>query len=213
MDGIRTRLAPLRLAAAVACVAALVAASTAGGASAGLLGGGLAPNCSETFSTPFAQWYDYASYVSVPDGGFEGGGAGWKLSSGATVVAGNEPFYVAGANHVKSLALAAGAAATSKPLCFGAGYPNFRFFAVGVSGAPVIRVQVVYNGLLGVVGVLDGGVVVPGSGWAPTASQSLLLGNVAAVAPLGTTSVSLKFSVTGGTAQIDDVYVDPVKEV
>ena len=30
---------------------------------------------------------------------------------------------------------------------------------------------------------------------------------------LGTTSVSLKFTVTGGTAQIDDVFVDPIKEV
>ena len=214
MDGIRIRLSPLRLAAAVACVAAVTAACSLGGASAGLLGGGgLTPGCSESFSTPFAQWGDYASYVAVPDGGFEGGGAGWKLSGGATVVAGNEPFYVAGADHVKSLALASGAAATSKPLCFGSGYPNFRFFSVATSGAPVIHVQVLYNGLLGVVGVLDGGAVVPGSGWSPTTSQSLLLGNVVAVAPLGTTSVSLKFTVTGGTAQIDDAFVDPIKEV
>lgn len=214
MDGIRIRFAPLRLSAAVACAAAVTAACSVGGAGAGLLGsGGLTPGCSESSSMPFAQWGDYASYVAVPDGGFEGGGAGWKLSGGATVVAGNELFSVAGAGDAKSLALGSGAAATSRPLCFGSGYPNFRFFATATGGAPVIHVRVIYNGLLGVVGSLDGGAVVPGSSWSPTASQSLLLGNVVAVAPLGTTSVSLKFTVTGGTAQIDDVFVDPIKEV
>ena len=214
MDRIRIRLAPRRLAAAVACAAVVTAACSVAGASAGLLGGGgLTPSCSENYSTPFARWYDYANYVSVPDGGFEGGGVGWKFTGGATVVAGNEPFYVARANDAKSLALGVDAAATSKPLCFGAGYPDFRFFSVATGGAPVIRVQVIYNGLLGVVGVLDGGAVVPGRSWSPTSSESLLLGNVVAIAPLGTTSVSLKFTVSGGTARIDDVFVDPVKEV
>lgn len=218
MDGIRIRCAPLRLAVAVACAAAVAAAISVSGASAGLLGGGggllgSGAACSATFSTPFAQWYDYANYVAVQDGGFEGGGNGWKFSGGTAVVTGNESFNVAGADDSKSLVLTAGATATSKGLCFGTGYPNFRFFALATSGTPAIRVQVVYNGLLGVVGILDGGFVVPGNSWSPTTSQSLAFGNVAALLPLGTTSVSLKFSVSGGTAQLDDVFVDPVKEV
>ena len=212
MDGIQFR-AVRRGLVVVACIAALTAAGSVAGASAGVLGGGLAPSCSEATSTPFAQWGDYARYVSVQDGGFEGGGAGWKLSGGATVVVGNEPFHVAGAGDARSLALAPGAAATSKPLCFGTGYPNFRFFAAAATGVPVVHVKIIYNGLLGVVGVFDGGSVAVGDAWAPTASQSLLLGNVVAVAPLGTTSVSLQFTVTGGTARIDDVFVDPIKEV
>jgi hypothetical protein len=56
-------------------------------ASAGL---GLA--CPDATTQPFSSWSDYANYAYLPDGGFEAGAAGWKLGSGAKVVAGNETF-------------------------------------------------------------------------------------------------------------------------
>src|SRR4051812_20882012 len=56
----------------------------------------------------FSQWGDRSNYVLAPDGGFEAGGSGWSLSSGATVVAGNESYYLNGTGDSKSLSLPAG---------------------------------------------------------------------------------------------------------
>ena len=60
----------------------------------------------------FQPWLDPAWYQAAPDGGFESGGDGWRLSGGAAVVAGNEPFFVRAPGDARALSLPAGASAT-----------------------------------------------------------------------------------------------------
>jgi hypothetical protein len=62
--------------------------------------------------------------------------------------------------------------------------------------------------LLGVLSVLDGGTFQVNQGWTPTPKISTLFSALAA--PLGTKSMTLQFTVESGTAQIDDLFVDPL---
>jgi hypothetical protein len=120
-------------------------------ASAGL---GLA--CPDATSKAFSRWADYANYAYVPDGGFEAGATGWKLASGAKVVAGNEPFYIHSSSDRYALVLPKGSSATSPPMCIGLISTKMRFLATGPAGSKV-KVQIIYRGLLSsVLGILDG---------------------------------------------------------
>ena len=163
--------------------------------------------CSGSAERPFSRWGDLASYQLVPTGSFEGGAGGWTLSGGAKVVSGNETFYVHSRSDSRSLALPAGAAATTPPFCVGLLRPTLRFFAVnGGSTSSTLRVQVVFRGLLGVLGILDGGTVSACSAWQPSPVMLATLN-----APLGTTSAQFVFrpADSAGAWRIDDVYVDP----
>lgn len=186
----------------LALVAGTVAvASTAAPASAGL---GLA--CPDPTSRPFTPWSDYANYAFVPNGGFESGANGWSVSGGK-VAAGNESFYIHGGSDRYSLSLPAGATATSPPMCISLFSGKMRFVARGDSGAKV-RVQIVYRGLLSsVLGILDGGTYSVGNSWKPSPEISMLGG----LLPLLTTSVSFRFTASGGAVSIDDTYLDPMK--
>ena len=171
-------------------------------ASAGL---GLA--CPDATTTPFSRWGDYANYAYLPDGGFEAGASGWKLASGAKVVAGNETFYIRSTSHRYSLALPAGSSATSPPMCIGLLSSKMRFVVTGASGSKV-KVQVIYRGLLSsVLGIFDGGTVSTTGSWQPSPEIGMLGG----VLPLLTRSVQFRFVATSGTPKIDDVYLDPMK--
>ena len=171
-------------------------------ASAGL---GLA--CPDATTTPFARWADYANYAYLPDGGFEAGASGWKLASGAKVVAGNETFYLRSTSHRYSLALPAGSSATSPPMCIGLLSSKMRFVVNGAPGSNV-KVQVIYRGLLSsVLGIFDGGTVSTNGTWQPSPEIGMLGG----VLPLLTQSVQFRFVSTSGTPRIDDVYLDPMK--
>jgi hypothetical protein len=177
-------------------------AVTAAPASAGL---GL--SCPAPTSTPFAAWSDNANYAFVPDGGFEAGGLGWRLSGGARVVSGNEAFYVHSKTDKASLSLPAGASATSPPMCISLLSSKMRFLARGNSGANV-KVQILYQGLLSsVLGLLDGGTISLGDAWKPSPAIGMLGGAL----PLLTASVSFRFTAVGAAAAIDDVYLDPMK--
>jgi hypothetical protein len=187
----------------VALVAALALLVLVPQARAGLL-----PSCAGTYEKPFAQWGDNASYTLVRDGTFEGGAAGWSLAGGAKVVPGNEPFYVHGGGENRSLLLPRGSTATSPPVCMVLGQPKMRLFAVAPSGSGSMRVEVLNRSLLGVLSVIDGGVVAAGSSWKPSPELSLLGSNLSA--PLWPTSVQLHFRPIGDApVTIDDVYVDP----
>ena len=187
----------------LALVAGLAVLAFAPQAHAGLL-----PSCAGTFEKPFAQWGDSAPYMLVRDGGFEAGASGWSLTGGATVVPGNEPYFVHGAGESRSLLLPARSAATSPPVCMVLGQPKMRFFAVAPNGNGALRVEVLSRNLLGILSVLDGGVVNAGSRWQPTPALSLLGSNLAS--PLWATWVQLRFRPLGDASlAIDDVYVDP----
>jgi hypothetical protein len=176
-------------------------ASAGGGLLSGLLGGG----CGAT-APVFLPWGDYAGYYFAPNGGLESGTSGWSLSGGAAVVTqGNEPWYLAGfGSHALSIP-AGGSASTS--VCFGLTYPAVRFFAAGSGGDATIHVRVVSRSLLGILSVLDGGTFTAGSTGRPSPKLSTLFSALGS--PLGSKTMTLQFTVERGTAQIDDLFVDP----
>lgn len=176
-------------------------ASAGGGLLSGLLGGG----CGAT-APVFLPWGDYSGYYFAPNGGFESGSSNWTLSGGAAVVTqDNEPWYLAGfGSHALSIP-AGGSASTS--VCFGLTYPAVRFFSAGDGGDATIHVRVVSRSLLGVLSVLDGGTFTAGSTWRPSPKLSTLFSALGA--PLGSKTMTLQFTVERGTAQIDDLFVDP----
>ena len=182
-------------------VAAAFSVSTAS-AGGSLLG--LNNDCGST-SQPFAQFGDYRYYTFGTNGGLENGATGWSLS-GARVVSGNESFYVHSHGDVSSLSLPAGSTAYTPKLCMGTTSTVMRYFVKGSSDGSV-RVEVVLRGLLGqVLGVFQVSRVSTDSSWQagpPVLNLDSLLGL------LGVSSVQLKFTTLSGTAQIDDVYVDP----
>jgi hypothetical protein len=194
------------------CALVPAAPAQAGSLLSGVLPGLVSPSdtpstCDTAASQPFARWGDTRSYVLVPGGAFEPGSPGWKLSGGAKVVSGNEPFYVHSTADRYSLYLPAGSSVTTPPMCFGLGDWNVRLFS---AGSGTVRVKIVVKSLLGVLSVLDGGSVPSGSTWKPSADVKLLLTNLGGL--LATDSISLRF-VPANTAglRIDDVYLDPWK--
>jgi hypothetical protein len=152
----------------------------------------------------FSSWGDSSNYYFPANGGFENGPFGWTLSGGAAVVGGNESFNLHSASDSHSLAIPAGGSASTS-LCFGVLYPALRFVATG-AGAKV-HVTVSAQNLLGIVSTLDGGTFTAGSSWAPSPKLSTLLSAV--TSPLGAKTMTVRISVSGAAAQIDDLYVDP----
>jgi hypothetical protein len=182
-----------------AVVAAFLVPSTP--AQAGLLPTTCA---SEPARQVFLPWLDLMNYVQAPDGGLEAGGADWTLRAGAKVVPGNEPFKVGGAGDSRSLALPAGASATTALSCHGLDRPTLRFFARRTSGLlPVLRVEAVHGGVAVPVGVVAG----LGSAWQPTLPMLLPLNLLPDLDDDG--AVAFRFTSLGGGFAIDDVYVDP----
>jgi len=162
-------------------------------------------------SQVFSGWGDNKSYVLAPDGGFEGGGAGWSLEGGAAVVDGNESFYLNGAGDTKSLSLPAGSSAVSPPICMSLSTPSFRMMALN-TGDPSsrLRVEAVYN-LLGLVRTKVVSNLTAGETWAPTQSVSTVLGLSTIVGTLIPSAIEVRITPlgAGGSWQVDDLYIDP----
>jgi len=195
-----------RLAVLVVVVVATALASTAGSAKAGLITGLLGGNCGVT-APVFAPWGDFAGYYFAPNGGLESGSTGWTLGGGAAVVTQyNEPWYLSGFGS-RALQIPTGGSAAIN-VCYGLTYPGVRFFVAGENSTAVVHVRVVSHSLLGVLSILDGGTFKAGTGWAPSPKISTLFSALAA--PVGTKTMQLQFTVESGTAQIDDVFVDPL---
>jgi hypothetical protein len=198
---------PLRLALILALLGAAFAAPSAG---AGLLFTGPAETCETNASKPFAPWSDYANYVLIPGGAFEGSAPGWTLKGGAAIASGNEPFYVRSAADRYSLHLPAGSSAITPTMCFELGDWHLRFFARKTNTASgTVKVDVVVKSLVGVLSVLDGGTISPNGQWKPTPEVGLLLSNVTSL--VGTRAVAFRFRASGASFRIDDVYLDPWK--
>lgn len=190
----------LRLGAIVVVALGAVLASTAGTARADLLNGA----CGNTAQV-FSPWNDSSNYYFPGNGGFENGAAGWALSGGDQVVGDNESAYVHSQSDSHALAIPDGGSA-SVSVCYGFYYPALRFFDRSDDGA-TIHVSITTRNWLGVVSVLDGGTFQAGSDWAPSPKLSTLLS--ALIAPFGAKSMALRIDVSGGTAEIDDLYIDP----
>ena len=200
------------MAARVRLLVALVAVGAALGAYAGFAtparagllscGGG---------SQVFAPWGDYARYYLAPNGGLEFGSAGWSLAGGASVSAGNEPFYSSGFH---SLYLPSGSSALSPQTCIGTLNDFVRMFASDAGGTDSgLRVRVIWYGLLSnVVGITDFTTFAPGNEWSPTSKLNSLGGIIPLIPLLGSTSARIQFTPLGSRSNwhVDDVYVDPM---
>ena len=203
---------PLMLGLATLAAAVAAMAGTAAPAHAAL---GIA--CPYPTSPVFRRWGDPIPYALSPGGNFETGAAGWKLTGGARVVAGNESFNVGGPGQTHSLSLPAGSTATSPPMCIGAFSGGMRFFTSNTGKASSrLRVQVIYGGgagaLLGTLGatlgISDAGTLTSTGAWQTPANIPMLGG----MAPLLTSDVQFRFTPldNGGDWRVDDVYLDPL---
>lgn len=199
-------------------LASLVAALAMGGSSAQANEGLLGLSCGDEPTHPFLRWLDPLPYTLAPDGGFESGGEGWKLTKGARVVSGNEPFNLSGPGS-RSLYLPAGSSATSPPMCVGLVLPIVRFVSKGGSLLTLLQVEAVWTDASGrqqSIVLLPG--ALPTRNWAPTLPLLQLGGVLNALTLNGlTTDMSFRFTPRGlfggGNWQIDDVYIDPWKRI
>ncbi|MGH3071356.1 MAG: hypothetical protein ACRDNB_03680 [Gaiellaceae bacterium] len=166
------------------------------------------------------RWLDPLPYTLVPGGNFEAGAPGWKLTGGARVVSGNEPFYVTSGRDSRSLQLPAGSSATSPRMCMGLVLPVVRYFSSGGALLSYLRVEAVYTDSSGrqrSLDLLPAGL--PSKSWTPSLPALQLLGTINALTLNGLTSeLSLRFTPRGGlfgsgTWRLDDVYVDPWKVI
>ena len=126
-------------------VAVAAVAVSAPVANADLLGNLIGNNCPTSGTQVFLPWGDLKHYYSAPNGGFESGANGWSLS-GASVVAGNQPYFSSGTH---SLSLPSGSRALSPPTCIGPYALSLRMFGSDNGGADRgLHVRVLWYGLL-----------------------------------------------------------------
>jgi hypothetical protein len=203
----------LRSIVVLVAVAAGVAGSTASPAQAAL-------TCGKPSERVFQRWLDPLPYNLATNGGFESGAEGWTLSDGARVVSGNEPFFLHSKADRFSLALPAGASATSPWTCASVDGLVARLVAVA-SGSALgsLQVDLLYRterGQLKTVGLLPILRAAHGS-WAPTVPivilPGTLLSDIAGLS-LGTVELAFRFRastglLTSSSWRIDDLYVDP----
>jgi hypothetical protein len=159
----------------------------------------------------FSRWDDQRNYVLAPDGGFEAGGAGWSLSRGATIVDGNESYYLNGSGDTKSLSLPAAGSAVSPPICMAIDTPVFRLMGRN-TGDPSsrLRIEAVYN-LLGLVRTKVVNNLTAGPNWAPSQPISTVLGLSTIVGTLIPSAIQIRITPldTTGNWQVDDLFIDP----
>jgi len=205
----RLRAVALRIA-GLTCVGVFASAGTAFGATSAAAYFAACP--AQSLSTPFTQWGDNNSYFLVPGGSFEGTAdqVGWTLSGGASLTAGNEPFYVNGSGDSQSLTIPAGGSATSPYFCVDNTMSGLRFFAQEATAGTDLQVQALVqtqNGVqsLSVADLADGSL----TSWAPTSP----IGDAGNLPDGAKLSVALQFSAPGASGgwQIDDLYVDPYR--
>jgi hypothetical protein len=190
--------------------AGVVAMAAAAPAHAGLLVASAQGCESPGASQVFLRWLDPMRYELAPGGDAESA-AGWKLTGGARVVSGNEPWKVGDRDDTSSLLLPRGSQATTDVMCVGITHPTLRFFAKRTSGwlLDSLKVDVLFETAGGQVATLPVGVVLAGGSWQPTLPFPVLA-SLLPLLPGEQTPVSFRFTPLGGANwQIDDVYVDP----
>jgi hypothetical protein len=198
-----------KLLSTIAATAALLAAF-APASHAGLLVRSPSSCPSTPVTQPFVEWGDSNYYELVPGGGFESEMPAWTTSN-ASVVAGNEPFYVRSTEDTSSLSISPGGYATSKSVCVGLDKPTLRFFARASAASLLssLKVEVLVRTSLGLEAYLPIAVVPSSTNWKPT-GQILIVANLLPLFPGSQTPVAFRFKPVGGASwTIDDVYVDP----
>ena len=164
---------------------------------------------------------DSSDYFLADHGGFEAGSAGWQLTN-ASVVSGNESYYLNGRGDSRSLSIAPGGRAVSSPICVDTTRTGYRFFAQQAKSyaAPNLKVSLRWVGPDGVTRYVrvDSLAGANSSSWAPSrffAPQlAAQLFQRLGLDPEETANVRLVFDVDSGTGpawRIDDLYIDPFR--
>ena len=204
----------------VLVVAALaVGCAVATGVAASPAHGGLLSCDGQAAAPAFARWLDPIPYSLVPGGDFEGA-HGWKLSGGATVVSGNDPYDVRPGS--SSLSLPAGASATSPSTCVGTLALTMRMMASN-SGSLLspLKVEILYTTASGVRRTALVGNRTGTAAWGPGLLPDVYL--LASLGPLlsqvgqnGGLVTQVQFRLTAqsgllgsGRWRVDGVFVDP----
>lgn len=184
---------PALLSLALTAVALL---TLTGGTSQAAIGG--SARCQPSImSEPFSALGDSTTYELVPGGDFPGTLGAWSAHGGATLTA-------LGTGYV--LSLPAGSVATSPQACINVVHPTVRFYARSAAPGTTLDVAAVLATAAGTVAVPIG-TVTPTTDLAPTEQLAVRVPLLGATA--GDVLLGLRFQSRGGTAQIDDVYVDP----
>jgi hypothetical protein len=139
--------------------------------------------------TPFKTWQDSMSYWQLP------ATTAWTLTP-ATVLAGG------------GLTVPAGHSATTPAFCIGIASPTFRFFAHSANRG-VVRVEILTANQL----VINAGRVQLTGSVAPSPVLLLVANALALQSADYSTSVRIRFVVESGTAQLDQLWIDPFKRV
>jgi hypothetical protein len=202
------RWAKLALISAMATVAAGMLASTSEAAT----------GCpTRTVTTPFTRFGDANSYFLAPNGGFESGTTSWTLSGGASVVSGNESYNLHSSSDHSSLSLPTGSVASSSFVCITKDDPSVRFVARATGSVYTsLNVSATIRSSAGTVQSVYLGQLSAGSfgSWTPSSIYSYSVNlNMPGMIINGVAEISFTFSSqgSGGSWQIDDVYIDPFK--
>ena len=160
-------------------------------------------------SQVFLPWADVANYTLAPGADFESAASSWNLSNASVVRNDNEPYNITAAADTSSLAIGSGGVATSPAMCVGLGQPDVRVFYKRTSGSILssLRVDVLFDDAYGNTQSLTIGKL-GGSGAWTLSSQMAIVANLLPLLDEGT-PVAFRFTATGGSYQIDDLYVDP----
>ena len=174
-----------------------------------------APTCP---NPPMAQSFlnlgDANYYFRMIGGGFEGANPGWTLSNGASIRTGGSwlsPLspMPASASDNKTLVLRPGAIAKSAPFCVSGTAPVMRFFS---------RSQFVGSSVWAIVSATNDTGATASVLWTPTvqflpfwSSQQALFRLPFLADHLTTVTITL---VSAGltTAEVDDVFIDPLRQ-
>ena len=196
----------LRALATVAVAASVLVVSPATGAAAD--DGGRCPE--PELSQPFRSMLDFNWYFLAPNGGFEDGIENWTVTPGARVTAGaNQTLLPQSGTDRHALALPPLTSATTAPLCVEGTAPTMRIFARTTSILPaIVAVTVVARRPGALPQVLATPTVSLLGGWgAPSALFRLpWIGDEH-------TDVTVTISSIGlSTVQIDDVFIDPLRQ-
>jgi hypothetical protein len=169
-----------------------------------------APSCAPQPTTKaFGMFGDRRDYTLAPGGSFESGAPGWSLRR-ASVVSGNESYYVGGRSHSRSLKIDSGGTATSPEICVGLEHPTIRLFTRNNRLLlSTMTVEVIVHTSVGLKVPVPIGLVLPHNPWKPSPSY-LVVANLLPLLPNNYTPVSFRFRAIGlGSWWIDDFYVDP----
>lgn len=161
-----------------------------------------------TTSQPFVAQGDFNEYFLPQGSTFETASPSGWVTSKASIVTGNEPFFLTGnRSDTRSLGINDGGSAVTEVICIAAGEDSVRFAyrGPGVQGAS-LRVDITVISALGTASTAYS-VSDSAADW--KISPRLPIPNL--VDYTGAQSLIVRFTDTGSSApwRIDDVFVDP----